>query len=116
MPMDIELGAYSEDGKGAIQLLSEMKSDPRAFLRRNHSLVNKNLYALSLESPYWAMERVAYTVATILSDELSIEEASNSRRPFHRARALLSKVLPTTQGTYHSVKSAEALQDLFKAN
>ena len=69
MPMDVELGAYSEDGRGAVQLLSEMKSDAKTFLPRNYQLVGSKLYALSLESPCWSVERVAYTVAAILSDE-----------------------------------------------
>ena len=79
MPMDVELGAYGEDGKGAVQLLSEMKSDERMFLPRNYSLVSSKLYALSLESPCWPVDRVAYTVAAILSDELDGEDAPNSR-------------------------------------
>ena len=115
MPMDAELGAYSEDGKGAVQLLSEMKSDERTFLPRNYSLVSSKLYALSLESPYWPMVRVAYTVAAILSDELDVEDGTNRRPRFHRARALLSKLLPATQGTYYGVKSAEVLRDLFQS-
>ena len=116
MPMDIQLGSYSEDGNGAIQLLSEMKSDDRTFLPRNYSLVSSKLYALSLESPYWSTERVAYTVAAILSDELDVEDGPNPRPRFHRARALLGKLLPTVQGTYYGVKSAEALRDLFQAD
>lgn len=114
MPMDVELGAYSEDGKGAIQLLSEMKSDAKTFLPRNYQLVGSKLYALSLESPCWSVERLAYTVAAILSDELAGEEDPDSRPRFHRARALLGKLLPTAQGTYYGVKSAEAVQDLFQ--
>ena len=116
MPMDIELGAYSEDGKGAVQLLSEMKSDDRTFLPRNYQLVSSKLYALSLENPYWPTQRVAYTVAAILSDELDGEDDPNPRRRFRRARALLGKLLPTAQGTYYGVKSAEALRDLFQAD
>ena len=114
MPMDIVLGAYSEDGKGAVQLLSEMKSDERTFLPRNYSLVSSKLYALSLESPCWPAERVAYAVAAIVSDELASEEDPDSRPRFHRARALLGKLLPTAQGTYYGVKSVEAVQDLFQ--
>lgn len=116
MPLDIQLGAYSEDGKGAVQLLSEMKSDERTFLPRNYPLVNSKLYALSLESPYWPTERVASTVAAIISDELDGEDRPNPRPRFHRARALLGKLLPTAQGTYYGVKSAEALRELFQAD
>ena len=116
MPMDIELGSYSEDGNGAIQLLSELKSDDRTFLPRNYHLVSSKLYAQSLDSPHWPTERVAYTVAAILSDELDGEDGPNLRPRFHRARALLGKLLPTAQGTYYGVKSAEALRDLFQAD
>ena len=56
MPMDIPLGAYSEDGSGAVQLLSEMKSDEKTFLPRNHQLVSSKLYALSLDRPHWPTE------------------------------------------------------------
>ena len=100
-PMDIELGAYSEDGNGAVQLLSEMKSDERTFLPRNYQLVSSKLYALSLENPYWPTERVAYAIATILSDELDAEDGSQQRPRFQRARSLLNKILSATQGTYY---------------
>ena len=116
MPMDIEIGAYSEDGNGAVQLLSEMKSDQRTFLPRNYELVCSKLYALSLENPCWPTERVAYTIAAILSNELEVEDKSRRRPRFQKARTLLSKILPAAQGTYYGVKSAEALRDLFKAN
>ena len=114
MPMDIELGAYSEDGNGAVQLLSEMKSDARTFLPRNYQLVSSKLYALSLENPYWPTERVAYTIAKILSDELDVGDGSDRRPRFQRARALLNMILPASQGTYYGVKSAEALEKLFR--
>ena len=114
IPMDIELGAHSEDGNGAVQLLSEMKSDARTFLPRNFQLVSSKLYALSLENPYWATERVAYTIAKVLSAELDVEDGSGRRPRFQRARALLGKILPATQGTYYGVKSAEALEKLFQ--
>ena len=114
MPMDIELGAYSEDGNGAVQLLSEMKSDARTFLPRNYQLVSSKLYALSLENPYWPTERVAYTIAKILSDELDVGDGSDRRPRFQRARALLNMILPASQGTYYGVKSAEALEKLFQ--
>ena len=114
MPMDIELGAYSEDGNGAVQLLSEMKSDARTFLPRNYQLVSSKLYALSLEDPYWPTERVAYTIAKILSDELDVGDGSDRRPRFQRARALLNMILPASQGTYYGVKSAEALEKLFQ--
>ena len=116
MPVDIELGAYSEDGNGAVQLLSEMKSDERTFLPRNYQLVSSKLYALSLENPHWPTERVAYTIAAILSDEVEVEHGPNQRPRFQRARSLLGKVLPTAQGTYYGVKSAEALRDMFQAD
>ena len=116
MPMDIELGAYSEDGNGALQLLSEMKSDERIFLPRNYQLVSSKLYALSLENPYWSTERVAYTIAAILSDEIDVEDVPNRPPRFQRVRSLFGKILPTAQGTYYGVKSAEALRDLFQAD
>ena len=116
MPMDIPLGAYSEDGSGAVQLLSEMKSDEKTFLPRNHQLVSSKLYALSLDRPHWPTERVAYTVAAILSDELDVGDGPDRRPRFQRARSLLGKILPTAQGTYYGVKSAEAMRDLFQAD
>ena len=60
MPMDIQIGAQHQSAAGAIQLLDEMKADEKVFLRHSHQVVNKRLYALSLEKPYWNTSRIAH--------------------------------------------------------
>ena len=114
MPVDINLGAYSEDGQGALQLLSEMKTDERTFLPRNYKLVCSQLYALSLENPCWSTERVAHTIARILANELEVEDPSDQRPRLPWPRRLLSGILPASQTTYYGVKSVEGLENLFK--
>ena len=114
MPMDINLGGYNADGKGAVQLLEEMKSDTRTFLPRNHELVSKKLYSLSLENPYWSTERVAHAVAAIIADEIENAEEPKNSPWIKRGRDLIKKMLPITQGTYYGTKSTEAILDIFQ--
>ena len=111
LPVDINLGAHSEDGQGALQLLSEMKTDERTFLPRNYKLVCSQLYALSLENPCWPAERVAHTIARILANELEVEDPSDQRPRLPWPRRLLSGILPASQ---YGVKSVEGLENLFK--
>lgn len=116
MPMDIQLGAGSEDGRGAIQLQSEMKHDPMTFLPHNHRLVQTKIYTLSLESPIWNIERIAYTTAAIMADELAqndgMDKAGTS--PVKKIKRLLSGTPVLGQMLFHVSNTAESIDKLFE--
>ena len=115
MPMDIAIGSRSNDGGGALDLLSEMKTDQRAFLPCGHEVVNRRLYALSLEQPAWSVRRVARTVAKILAAELEVIVNAN---PPGGMRKFLNKMVGKTpaaaQSAYHATRTAETFAQLFE--
>lgn len=116
MPMDIQLGAGSEDGRGAIQLQSEMKDDPTTFLPRNHEVVKDKIYALSLDSPIWNTERIAYTTAAIMAHELAhkddMDKAGNG--PAKKIKRMLSGTPVIGQMLFHISNTAESIDKLFE--
>lgn len=117
MPMDIMIGAHHSDGDGALKLLSEMKTDQRAFLPRSHEVVNRQLYALSLERPAWSVRRVARTVAKILAAELEVIGNNDDNLP-RGIRKFLNKMAgktpATAQSAYHATRTAETIAKLFE--
>ena len=116
MPMDIQLGAGSEDGRGAIQLQSEMKDDPMTFLPHNHRLVQTKIYTLSLESPMWNIERIAYTTAAIMADELAHRDDTDKtgNRPAKTIKRMLSGTPVIGQILFHISNTAESIDKLFE--
>lgn len=129
-PADIRIGARHNDGKGALQLLTEMKDNPERFLPRNHSIVAQNLLALSLDSPLWEIERVAHAIAWVLADEMidrsepdrsdadversvvdqeSDSEPSPKRGISGKAGDVLSKVPIIAQTAHHAFQGVPGL-------
>lgn len=117
MAMDIVIGSRYDDGGGALQLLSEMKTDGQAFLPRYHEVVGRRLYALSLEHPVWPIRRVANTVAEIVAGELEGECAGNSE-PRNEGKGGMFKFFRRSpqiaQGAYHTARTVETIAKLFQ--
>lgn len=116
MPMHISIG--SRDGDGALRLLSEMKTDPPAFLPRSHQEVNRHLLALSLEHiSCWSIQRIAYQVANILAAELEVS-SNDSDNPPGGFRKFLNKMMRKTpaaiQTASHTTRTAESIARLFE--
>ena len=116
LPMDLQLGAGSEDGRGAIQLQSEMKDDPITFLPRNHRLIQTKIYTLSLESPIWQTERIAYTTAAIVADELAHKDAmrNTGTGPIQKMKRIFSGTPAIGQMLFHVSNTAESIDKLFE--
>ena len=133
-PVDIRIGARHNDGNGALQLLTEMKDKPERFLPCNNSIVAENLLALSLDSPLWEIERVAYVIARVLADEMIhrsesdrldanvkrgvVDKENDSEPPpksgiSGKAVGALSKVPIVAQTAHHATKVPTSIQDLF---
>ena len=117
MPMDIVIGSRYDDGGGALQLLSEMKTDGQTFLPRFHEVVGRRLYTLSLETPVWPIRRVAYAVAEIVAGELESECAGNSDPP-NGGKGWMFKFFRKShqiaQGAYHTARTSETIDKLFQ--
>ena len=116
MPMDIQIGAQHQGGTGAIQLLDEMKADEKVFLRHSHQVVNRQLYALSLEKPYWNTSRVAHTTVLILTNEMEAytsEGRGRLRNLNDGLRRVFNRTPQIAQSSFHISKTAETVERLF---
>ena len=72
MPMDLEIGALSEDGEGAVQLHREVLSDPAAYFPRTHGDVVNQIETLSLKRGTHDVADVALRAVELLSRELVV--------------------------------------------
>lgn len=72
-PMDLKIGANSEDGEGALSLHRSFMSAPLPFLSHTGSDAVSKTLALSLEEPVLPIAEIAAHVVTILEGELAAE-------------------------------------------
>ena len=68
LPLDLEIGAYSEDGDGALLLHKELQEDPSLFFPATHRQVGNLIEAASLRSG--RVDGAARRAAEILKREL----------------------------------------------
>ena len=78
MPMDWEIGAFSEDGEGAVQLHREVLSDPAAYFPKTHGDVVNQIETLSLKRSTHDVADVALRAIELLSRELVVGAADKS--------------------------------------
>lgn len=118
MPTDIRIGSSQNDGDGALQLMAEMKADPKRFLRYGHEAASEKMLALSLERPYKPTGLVANDIARILNLELAgrnnkfLRVADALARPIFR---VIGKPSLSIRGMYYGAKILEIF-DNFNAN
>ena len=79
LPLDLKIGALSEDGEGALLLHKELQSNPSDFSPATHSHVINQIESLSLQGGNHRAGIVAQRAVEILSRELHRGPASESR-------------------------------------
>ena len=70
LPLDLKVGASSEDGNGAVLLLRELTQDPVRFFKNTESEVIDKIDTLSLDRGMYQPYDVAQRAAELLSSEL----------------------------------------------
>ena len=70
LPVDLKVGAITEDGFGALDLHREMMSDPRLFMPNTHSEFINRVGLISMERGINEVGTVARRVVEFLSEEL----------------------------------------------
>jgi hypothetical protein len=85
LPIDLNIGAFSGDGDGALLLHRELMDDPVRFFLGNHELVMDRLDTLTLEREIHQVSAVAQRAAEFLASELSVE-AQTPAEPAPRTR------------------------------
>jgi len=69
LPLDLQLGANSEDGAGALGVRKKFLASPLTYMPNTGNKVVKTLSALSLQEPVMALEDISKRVVKILHDE-----------------------------------------------
>lgn len=72
-PIDLKLGALSEDGEGALALHRSFMTQPLSFLSHTGAVAQSKSLALSLEEPIQEVPEIAKQVVEILESELDAE-------------------------------------------
>ena len=96
LPLDLEIGAFSEDGEGALLLHRELQDDPSLFFPATHNLVVDQIETLSLQSGQ--IDGAARRAAEILNRELNSalpapERISHVKRWFTALETAAGKLL-----------------------
>ena len=69
LPLDLRIGANSEDGGGALSLLKNFKTNPLTYMPNSGNKVVKLLPALSLQEPVMSMADISKRIAKIFYEE-----------------------------------------------
>ena len=96
LPLDLKIGALSEDGEGALQLHKELQSNPSDFFPATHGCVINQVESLSLQDGNHQAASVAQIAVEILSRELnrgSARESRGIRRLFGKAERAVNRFL-----------------------
>ena len=89
LPLDLDVGAITEDGDGAVALHREMMSDTDWFFPNNHSEIKHKIGLISLNRGLVEPESAALAAAEMVSEELRARQPEpaehvRSKPPFHR--------------------------------
>ena len=96
LPLDCKIGAFSEDGEGALLLHKELQSNPSEFFPATHRHVINQIESLSLQGGNHQATNVAQRAVEILSREIHRGSASDNRvikRLFGNVKRAVSKFL-----------------------
>lgn len=80
LPLDLRLGAISEDGDGAVALHKRMLTEVDKFFPRTHAQVNNRIGMLSLDRGINDPATVARVAADILENELRSSMSASGRK------------------------------------
>ena len=88
LPLDLEIGAFSEDGEGALQLYHELLVDPMSYFPNTHREVMNRIETLSLNQMDHDVSAVAHRAVEVLSRELG----SVTAEPKHDAESAHGRI------------------------
>lgn len=69
LPLDLQLGANSEDGAGALSVLKSFQTNPLTYMPNSGNKVVKVLPALSLQEPVLALSDISSRIVKIFYEE-----------------------------------------------
>ena len=89
LPLDLDIGAITEDGEGAVALHREMMSDTDRFFPNTHPEIKNRMGLLSLNRGLVEPESAALAAAEMVSEEIGADQPDpahpiRSRNPLRR--------------------------------
>ena len=89
LPLDLDIGAITEDGEGAVALHREMMSDTDRFFPNTHSEIKNRMGLLSLNRGLVQPESAALAAAEMVSEKIGADQPDpahpiRSRNPLRR--------------------------------
>ena len=116
LPIDLNIGAFWEDGDGALLLHRELMDNPARFFPGIHEPVMDRLDTLTLEREIHQVSAVAQRVAEFLASELPLEDSVSAepaprlglRRIFSHVHNAVSKFV-TWIGLFRAIEFLRGL-------
>ena len=71
LPLDISIGSFSDDGRGALDLHEELQRKPSDFFPATYTIIINEIETLSLETDGVSVDEVAQRALEVLSRELA---------------------------------------------
>lgn len=69
LPLDLQLGANKEDGKGALGVLQKFREAPLTYMQNTGLSVVKSISAITLEEPVLDFSQISKRIITIFHEE-----------------------------------------------
>ncbi|PFH12390.1 nucleoside phosphorylase [Collimonas sp. PA-H2] len=76
LPLDLQLGANSEDGQGALAIMKAFRAQPLTYMPHTGEEVARKLSALSLQEPVLDFDEIARKIVDIFEAEVLAKRAS----------------------------------------
>ena len=113
LPLDLDIGAITEDGEGAVALHREMMSDTDRFFSNTHSEIKNRMGLLSLNRGLVEPESAALAAAEMVSEEIGANQPDPAR-PIQSRNALrrVARVLKELPLIAATIKIVEFLRSL----
>ena len=97
LPLDLDIGAITEDGEGAVALYREMMSDTDRFFANTHSEIKNKMGLLSLNRGLVEPETAALAAAEMVSEEIRADQPDpthpiRSGNPLRRMARVLKEL------------------------
>ena len=112
LPMDIDIGAFSEDGEGALLLHKEFMQTPVDFFPTTHETIIDRIDILSLNRELPLPSIVAQRAAALLASELEssgLKQSSNNEPLLNRLDRLMKKIIASWFGLTKIIESLKNL-------
>ena len=113
LPLDLDLGAYQDDGDGAVTLNREMISHPNRFFPNTHQNVINRLQTISLNRGIGDAKTAAQAAAEMMSRELGASSKISLKSKIRWAFAIIAKSVKSIPLTSAAIKVFEYFKGLF---